>query len=66
MIDDQDIDENWPHHLNPISPGNAVYLAQGHTYTPDPNRMASEREMIEMMDLATQFERCQFSPTLII
>lgn len=55
-IQDQEIDESWPATMDPISPGNAVYLAQPDSYTFDGTRVASFQELGQMQIKAAEFQ----------
>ena len=56
-IEASDLDPNWPTGMDPIRPGNAVYLARPDSYDPDLSRgMGQAWEMEHLRDMAREFE----------
>ena len=56
-IEASDIDPNWPSGVDPIRPGNAVYLAKYDSYDPDLSRgMGQAWEMEHLREMAREFE----------
>ena len=56
-IEASDLDPNWPVGMDPIRPGNAVYLARPDSYDPDLSRgMGQAWEMEHLREMAREFE----------
>ena len=55
-IDTKEIDHDWPQEMDPISPGNAVYLALPQSFQPNPTRTASREELAKMQEIADAFQ----------